>query len=51
MNKGKVPWLKAAQGACEHGGRHFTDLDETGLAALLQAAPSFTVRETGITAD
>jgi hypothetical protein len=43
--------LKVAQGEREHDGRHFTDLDETGLAALLQATPGFAVRETWITAD
>lgn len=43
--------FKYGSGEREHRGRRFTDLDETGLAALLQAAPYFTVLETWITAD
>jgi len=43
--------FKHGQGEREHGGRRFTDLDEAGLAALLQTAPCFTVLETWITLD
>ncbi len=43
--------FKYGQGERDHGGRRFTDLDEAGLAALLQTAPYFTVLETWITAD
>jgi SAM-dependent methyltransferase len=43
--------FKYGQGERDHGGRRFTDLDETGLAVLLQAAPYFTVLETWITLD
>ncbi len=32
-------------------GRRFTDLDEAGLAALLQAVPGFVELETWITTD
>jgi 2-polyprenyl-3-methyl-5-hydroxy-6-metoxy-1,4-benzoquinol methylase len=43
--------FKHGHGEREHGGRRFTDLDETGLAALLQIAPCFTLLETWITVD
>ena len=43
--------FKHGQGEREHGGRRFTDLDEAGLAALVRAAPYFTVLETWITLD
>lgn len=43
--------FKYGRGEREHGGRRFTDLDETGLTTLLQAAPFFTVRETWTTRD
>ena len=43
--------FKYGHGEREHGGRRFTDLDETGFAILLQAAPYFTVLETWITLD
>ncbi|HRW67863.1 MAG TPA: class I SAM-dependent methyltransferase [Candidatus Competibacter sp.] len=43
--------FKYGQGERERGGRRFTDLDEAGLAALLQVAPYFTVLETWMTAD
>ncbi len=43
--------FKHGHGEREHGGRRFTDLNETGLANLLQATPYFTVLETWITVD
>jgi SAM-dependent methyltransferase len=43
--------FKYGQGEREHEGRFFTDLDEEGLAALLLAAPYFTVLETWVTDD
>lgn len=43
--------FKHGQGEREHGGRRFTDLDETDLAKLLQTAPCFTLLETWITVD
>ncbi|MCB1920522.1 MAG: class I SAM-dependent methyltransferase [Candidatus Competibacteraceae bacterium] len=43
--------FKYGSGEREQEGRRFTDLDEAGLAALLHAAPYFTVLETWITAD
>jgi SAM-dependent methyltransferase len=43
--------FKYGRGEREWGGRHFTDLDEAGLAALVRAAPYFTGLETWITAD
>jgi 2-polyprenyl-3-methyl-5-hydroxy-6-metoxy-1,4-benzoquinol methylase len=43
--------FKHGQGEREHQGRRFTDLDEVGLAYLLQAAPYFTILETWVTAD
>ena len=43
--------FKYGQGEREHGGRRFSDLDEAGLAALLQAVPCFTVLKTWITLD
>jgi SAM-dependent methyltransferase len=43
--------FKYGHGEREHGGRRFTDMNETGLAALLQTAPCFTVLETWITVD
>ena len=43
--------FKHGYGEREHGGRRFTDLDEAGLAALLQTAPCFTMLETWITVD
>lgn len=43
--------FKHGQGQRDHGGRCFTDLDEAGLAVLLQAVPCFTVLETWITLD
>ena len=43
--------FKYGRGEREHGGRRFTDLDETGLAALLAASPAFTALETWTTAD
>jgi SAM-dependent methyltransferase len=43
--------FKYGRGEREQGGRRFTDLDEAGLAALLHAAPYFTMLETWITAD
>jgi SAM-dependent methyltransferase len=43
--------FKYGCGEREHSGRHFTDLDESGLAALLAAAPMFTELDTWTTAD
>ena len=43
--------FKYGQGEREHNARRFTDLDEAGLVALLQAAPYFTVLDTWTTAD
>ena len=43
--------FKHGHGEREHGGRRFTDLDETDLAKLLQTAPCFTLLETWITVD
>ncbi|HYN78064.1 MAG TPA: class I SAM-dependent methyltransferase [Lamprocystis sp. (in: g-proteobacteria)] len=43
--------FKYGQGEREVGDRHFTDMDEAGLAALRRAAPGFTELETWITAD
>jgi SAM-dependent methyltransferase len=43
--------FKYGYGEREHGGRRFTDLDETGLTALLQTSPCFTILETWITVD
>ncbi|MBK5963364.1 SAM-dependent methyltransferase [Thiocystis minor] len=43
--------FKYGQGEREHGGRRFTDLNETGLAALLAASPAFSERDTWTTAD
>ncbi len=43
--------FKYGSGEREHGGRRFTDLDETGLAALLAATPAFIELETWTTAD
>ncbi|NCA71921.1 MAG: class I SAM-dependent methyltransferase [Sphingobacteriia bacterium] len=35
----------------EHGGRRFTDLDERGLAALVEGVPPFAVVETWVSGD
>ena len=43
--------FKHGRGERAQGGRHFTDLDEAGLAALVRAAPYFTELETWITRD
>ena len=43
--------FKYGSGEREHGGRRFTDLDESGLAALLATTPAFTELETWTTAD
>jgi SAM-dependent methyltransferase len=43
--------FKYGAGEREHGGRRFTDLDERGLAALVEAVPALAVLETWGTAD
>ncbi|RKT38056.1 class I SAM-dependent methyltransferase [Thiocapsa rosea] len=43
--------FKYGAGEREHGGRRFTDLDEMGLAALVEAVPALAVIETWITGD
>ncbi|NCA72456.1 MAG: class I SAM-dependent methyltransferase [Sphingobacteriia bacterium] len=43
--------FKYGAGEREHGGRRFTDLDETGLAALVGAVPGLVVLETWTTGD
>lgn len=43
--------FKHGHGEREHGGRRFTDLDEAGLAELLQQVPQLAPLETWITAD
>ena len=43
--------FKDGAGEREHGGRRFTDLDEAGLSALVEAAPAIAVREAWVTGD
>ena len=43
--------FKYGAGECEHGGRRFTDLDEQGLAGLVEAVPGLEVIETWVTGD
>ncbi|NCA72755.1 MAG: class I SAM-dependent methyltransferase [Sphingobacteriia bacterium] len=43
--------FKYGVGEREHGGRRFTDLDEEGLAALVEAVPALAVVETWVTGD
>jgi SAM-dependent methyltransferase len=43
--------FKYGAGEREHGGRRFTDLDEEGLAGLVEAVPARVVRETWVTGD
>ncbi|NCC37000.1 MAG: class I SAM-dependent methyltransferase, partial [Chloroflexia bacterium] len=43
--------FKYGAGEREHGGRRFTDLDETGLAALVGAVPGLEVIETSVSGD
>jgi SAM-dependent methyltransferase len=43
--------FKYGAGEREHGGRRFTDLDEAGLAALVEVVPAFAVVETWVTGD
>ncbi len=43
--------VKYGHGEREHNGRHFTDLDEVGLAELLFAVPALAEVETWTTAD
>jgi SAM-dependent methyltransferase len=43
--------FKYGAGEREHGGRRFTDLDESGLAALVDAVPALAVVETWVTGD
>ncbi|NCA72205.1 MAG: class I SAM-dependent methyltransferase [Sphingobacteriia bacterium] len=43
--------FKYGSGEREHGGRRFTDLDEAGLAALIEAVPALAVIETWVTGD
>lgn len=43
--------FKHGRGEREHGGRRFTDLDESGLAQLLRVTQDLVVIETWITAD
>jgi SAM-dependent methyltransferase len=43
--------FKYGVGERAHGGRRFTDLDETGLAGLVEAVPARVVRETWVTGD
>jgi SAM-dependent methyltransferase len=43
--------FKYGAGEREHGGRRFTDLDERGLASLVEAVPGLAVLETWVTGD
>ena len=43
--------FKVGRGERDSGGRHFTDLDETGLEALLARVPELALIETWITQD
>ena len=43
--------FKYGSGEREHDGRRFTDLDESGLAALLEQVPGLQALETWITSD
>ncbi len=43
--------FKYGAGEREHGGRRFTDLDEEGLAALVEGVTAFAVVETWVTGD
>lgn len=43
--------FKYGDGERQHRDRHFTDLDETGLADVLRAVPDFTALETWMTGD
>lgn len=43
--------FKYGRGEREQGNRHFTDLDEAGLATLLRAVPCLAEREIWVTAD
>jgi SAM-dependent methyltransferase len=43
--------FKYGAGEREHGGRRFTDLDETGLAALVEAVSALAVLETWVSGD
>jgi SAM-dependent methyltransferase len=43
--------FKYGAGEREHGGRRFTDLDEAGLAGLVEAVPARVVIETWVTED
>jgi SAM-dependent methyltransferase len=43
--------FKYGVGEQEHGGRRFTDLDEEGLAALVETVPALAVVETWVTGD
>ena len=43
--------FKYGAGEREHGGRWFTDLDEKGLAALVEGVPGLAVIETWVTGD
>ncbi len=44
-------YFKHGQGEREHKGRRFTDLDQTGLAALLAEVPGLNPIETWVTGD
>jgi hypothetical protein len=43
--------FKYGAGEREHRGRRFTDLDEKGLAALVEAVPALAVIESRVTGD
>ncbi len=43
--------FKYGSGEREHEGRRFTDLDEKGLAALVEAVPALVVLETWVSGD
>jgi SAM-dependent methyltransferase len=43
--------FKYGAGEREHGGRRFTDLDESGLKGLVETVPGFAVLETWVTGD
>jgi SAM-dependent methyltransferase len=43
--------FKFGAGERAHGGRRFTDLDEAGLAALVEAVTAIAVRKTWVTGD
>jgi SAM-dependent methyltransferase len=43
--------FKYGAGEREHEGRRFTDLDEQGLAGLVEAVPALVVMETWVTGD